>query len=403
MHLEPLVPWGRLQQVLASHRVDAVVATSHANVTYLSDFWSLSQWSRRAVQVYALAGVTPERDVDVVVPAGNADLGILEGRLRPTRLSIYGSFVVRGLECRASARSEERAFGDALVQEFCPTPIEALARALERRGVASSTVALERAGLPEETAEALRRRLPRARFVPGEPLIREVREVKSSREIAILRQAAVNSDAAFRVAVQATAPNMTEQEVERLLFADLLRRGSLPFLSSLTAGTRTALPNGQAGNYRLQPGDLVRFDGGGRFQLYTSDIARMGIVGRPTERQRTYYAAMRAGLEAAVEMLNPGVRCADIFRATIACVRANGVPEYERTHVGHGIGIENYDGPQFVETTDEMLEPGMVVCLETPYYELGWGGVQAEDTLVVTEHGAERFTTQPTDLVAVGV
>jgi len=45
----------------------------------------------------------------------------------------------------------------------------------------------------------------------------------------------------------------------------------------------------------------------------------------------------------------------------------------------------------------------MVICLETPYYELGWGGVQAEDTLVVTDNGAERFTTQPAELVPVGI
>jgi Xaa-Pro aminopeptidase len=44
----------------------------------------------------------------------------------------------------------------------------------------------------------------------------------------------------------------------------------------------------------------------------------------------------------------------------------------------------------------------MVVCLETPYYELGWGGIQAEDTLVVTNTGVERFTEQPVNLVAVG-
>jgi len=401
-HLEPLVPWPRLQQVLAAHNVDALVATSHINVTYLSDFWSMSQWSRRAVQVHAVAGVTAERDVDVVVPAGNADLAVLEGRLPPTRLWVYGSFVVRGLDRLAGGGPEEIAFRDALVQDACPTPIEALARALERRGVAASTVAVENAGLADGASDALRERLPRARFVPGEALIRQVREIKSSREIATLRQAANNSHAAFQVAAQAARAGMTERDVERQLFSELVRRGSVPFLSSLTAGTRTALPNGQAGSYRLTAGDLVRFDGGGRFQLYTSDIARIAVVGRPTPRQAKYYAAIRAGLEAAIAAARPGVRCADVFHAAIAGVRAHGVPEYERTHVGHGIGIENYDGPQFTAASDQTLEPGMVVCLETPYYELGWGGVQAEDTLVVTERGVERLTTQPADLVAIG-
>lgn len=400
--VEPLVPWARLQNVMAAQGVDAVVATSHVNVTYLSDFWSMSQWSRRSTQVHAVVGLTPQRDVDVIVPAGNTDLVLVEGRLQPSRLWVYGSFVIRGLDHVPDELPEEAAFRKALVQDSSPSPFEALAQALERRGVASSTIAIEEAGLAEGALADLRKRLPNARFVPGEGLIRKVREVKSPREIAILRQAAMNSHAAFQVTAEAASARMTEQAVERLLFGELVRRGSAPFLSSLTAGTRTALPNGQAGSYRLEPGDLLRFDGGGRYQLYTSDIARMGIVGRPSERQARYYAAMRAGLEAAIDAAKPGARCADVFAAAVRAVRANGVGDYERTHIGHGIGIENYDGPQFTPTTDQVLEPGMVVCLETPYYELGWGGMQTEDTVVVTDAGVERFTEQPVDLVAVG-
>ena len=37
------------------------------------------------------------------------------------------------------------------------------------------------------------------------------------------------------------------------------------------------------------------------------------------------------------------------------------------------------------------LEPGMVLCVETPYYELGLGSLQVEDTIVVREGGAETF------------
>ena len=34
----------------------------------------------------------------------------------------------------------------------------------------------------------------------------------------------------------------------------------------------------------------------------------------------------------------------------------------------------------------------MVVNVETPYYELGFGGVQVEDTLVVTKNGYRLLT-----------
>jgi Xaa-Pro aminopeptidase len=182
----------------------------------------------------------------------------------------------------------------------------------------------------------------------------------------------------------------------------VIDRGGLPFLTSISAGRRTALPSGQATSYQLALGDLLRFDGGCRYQLYASDIARMAIVGQPTAKQRDYYRAVREGTEAAVASVRAGASCAELFATAVATVRANGIRDYERSHCGHGIGIENYDPPHVTPGSTEVLEAGMVICLETPYYELGWGGVQAEDTLLVTDAGCERFTLQPPDLVACG-
>jgi Xaa-Pro aminopeptidase len=40
----------------------------------------------------------------------------------------------------------------------------------------------------------------------------------------------------------------------------------------------------------------------------------------------------------------------------------------------------------------------MVVCIETPYYELGFAGLQVEDMVRVTSDGAESLMTLPTAL-----
>ena len=40
----------------------------------------------------------------------------------------------------------------------------------------------------------------------------------------------------------------------------------------------------------------------------------------------------------------------------------------------------------------------MTFCIETPYYELGWGGVQLEHTVAVTENGFELFDKTSDDL-----
>jgi Xaa-Pro dipeptidase len=43
----------------------------------------------------------------------------------------------------------------------------------------------------------------------------------------------------------------------------------------------------------------------------------------------------------------------------------------------------------------------MVMCVETPYYELGWAGLQLENTVVVRAHGAELLTTLGNELRVV--
>jgi Xaa-Pro dipeptidase len=42
-----------------------------------------------------------------------------------------------------------------------------------------------------------------------------------------------------------------------------------------------------------------------------------------------------------------------------------------------------------------------VICVETPDYEMGFAGLQVEDTLVVTRDGVESFMVSGTQLRVV--
>jgi len=49
-----------------------------------------------------------------------------------------------------------------------------------------------------------------------------------------------------------------------------------------------------------------------------------------------------------------------------------------------------------------VLEPGMVMAFETPFYVDGVGGFIIEDQLLVTEAGHETMNTLPYDLLEIG-
>jgi Xaa-Pro aminopeptidase len=143
---------------------------------------------------------------------------------------------------------------------------------------------------------------------------------------------------------------------------------------------------------RLKAADIIRFDMGCAFRGYTSDIARNFSIAEPPAKAQRLHAAMLAGEEAAVAALQPGRPVREVVKAAIDTIRDAGVEGYDRHHIGHGLGIDVYDFPILTSATDDLVEAGMVVAVETPYYELGFAGLHPEDPVLVTDAGAEYFT-----------
>lgn len=70
--------------------------------------------------------------------------------------------------------------------------------------------------------------------------------------------------------------------------------------------------------------------------------------------------------------------------------------------MGHGIGLETYDPPLLAPGDHTKLEAGMVLDIETPYYEIGLGALHVEDTFVVTDDGVELRTSIPRSMQELG-
>ena len=201
-------------------------------------------------------------------------------------------------------------------------------------------------------------------------------------------------DAALAVAREGA----TEIDMALAFHGCTVREQGSPVLGCLAAGPHTAFANVQPSPRPIRRGDIIRFDVGGRYNHYRADIARNAVVGQPSNKLATYHHAIRAGMLRAIEMVKPGARAADIFEQTVETVRREGIPHYKRNHVGHGIGLDGYDAPDFTPSSKDVLEQDMVICLETPYYELGFGGLQVEDMIRVTADGFESLMSTGSEL-----
>ena len=386
----------RLFAAMTTGALDAVVATMPENVTYSSGFWAMSQWIRRGPQAYVLTPAPGRGEPVVIASTGLIDLAA-DPEVWVADIRRFGKFVVDRTpdvaldshDCRIAALLAQDDEGDA---------ISALVAAIRDRGLERARLGVEEIGILPQYWDRLAEALPNATLVRAADVFRHARAVKTPDEVVRLRMSAKIADRSITAALAVARVGATEMDLARAFHIKTIEEGGLPVLGCIGVGPRSAMTNVQPSERVLAMGDVIRFDVGGRYRHYRADIARNAVLGEPSRKLVQYHRAICAGLDRAIGMVKPGIRAADVFEATVATVRREGIARYQRSHVGHGIGLDGYDAPNIAPSSSDVFEEGMVICLETPYYEMGFAGLQVEDTLVVTADGVSSFMESGTAL-----
>ena len=385
----------RLDGLMQTEGLDAVIATCPENVTYLSGFWAMSQWVRRGPQAYVLYPSRGEQPC-VIANSGILDL-VADQDIWVSDIRRYGYFQM-DVDSSASLDATDRVQKRLFESPSSKGPVEALVAAMQEKGLTRGKVGLDEMGITPQCMDQLRSMLPDVTFIRSFALFERVRSIKTAGEIEILRQAARATERAIDAALDIAQEGVTEREMLRAFNACLAMHDTAPVVGCIGFGARTAMINVQPSDRALKHGDLIRFDVGGRYKHYRSDMSRGACLGEPNEKIAKYYRAVEKGVLAGYDILRPGLKVSDLFNHVVETVRREGIPHFKRSHVGHGIGVDGYDPPNIAESTNGVFEENMVVCVETPYYELGFAGVQVEDMVRVTKDGAESLMTLDTAL-----
>jgi Xaa-Pro dipeptidase len=357
----------RLAACLAAHGCDALLASTAANVRYLT------RYTKPGGALAIVTADAPDRP-QLVLPASNVDF-LVEDLADGVEAHAYGTFF------RFTAEGAQLTEGEALV---------ARVSADARTDVDADALAAELLG------DAAR--------VASDVVVRELRAVKTPEELARLREAARIAEEAIDETVAAARPGVTQAQLAARFTAAVAERGAALRMDNISFGRSSALGNANLPGDVLEAGQVLRFDVGAVFRGYASDLSRCFVVGEPEARTATYHRALVAGVCAALDAVRPGARAADVFAAGVGAVREAGIAHYERTNVGHGIGLagDGYDAPLLAPGEEAVLEEGMALCVETPYYELGFGGLQVEDMVRVTHDGWEPLSRLHRELVEIG-
>ncbi|MBI5277688.1 MAG: aminopeptidase P family protein [Burkholderiales bacterium] len=377
----------RLQSLCAESSIDALVATAPENVTYSTGYWALSQWIRRGPQSFA---VLPARDIAaacVLAPTSLLDQLADQEDVWVEDVRRFGFFHMDQADVELGPLDRELVRLNALPDR--KDGIAALLSAIRDMGLERSSVGIDELGLMPGQWEQLVRELPHCKISPASELFRRIRAVKTPAEIERLSRVAVIAERSVAAALAIVEEGVTEMELARAFHTRTVQDDAFPVLGCIGFGTRSAMPNVHPSQAPLRRGDVIRFDVGGRYKHYRADIARIATFGEPDARVKTYHRALHNGVNAAFEVIRPGVTAAEVFKTAVEAAQRSGIPHYSRNHVGHGIGLDGYDVPNLAPGSKQVIEEGMVMCVETPYYELGWCGLQVENTVVVRADGPQ--------------
>jgi len=292
--------------------------------------------------------------------------------------------------------------GDALIfgwsdQDGPDKAVAAAWRAVD--AAALQTIAVDD-GMPYLFTRVLLAHVSGARLGLFSTSLPRYRLIKDQEEIQAIRQAAQLIERTLAAVPGMLAAGMAELELERLVKADMLAHGAATLDYALVQfGANSAIPHHVAGNRMLEPNTNVLLDIAVTYRDYFADITRQVVLGDPGPDYRAAFDVVRAAQAAGVEAAGPGATVGDVDRACREVIVWGGYGDAFFTRTGHGLGLDVHEPPSVVAGNDLMLEPGMVITVEPGVYLAGKFGVRIEDTIAITESGADRLSASERDLV----
>ena len=232
--------------------------------------------------------------------------------------------------------------------------------------------------------------------------MREARVIKTPWEIENLRKAAHYTELAMLEAARAIVPGMTEADVFQIYNQKCWAQSNevMDVFKAHTVGANFA-PACIPRTGRIERGDIIRLDGGVKVNAYNADLARTFAVGGKTNANRErIYDTIYKGFEAGKACLGPGEPMCNAFFEVQRVVAERGIEGYIRGHHGHSLGCSRSpeEAPYLAPGEKRPLEPGMVFCMEVPYYSSRNHSYNIEDTFVITQDGVEFFAVANPDL-----
>jgi len=403
-NIEPLLNINRLQKMFDKYHLDILIATSPSNVQYATGFRPVEELTSNPSGTHQTFAILSKDYPDICLIIPQSDIAAFcYSDSWANEIEVYGGcYQFSGVELNTKEKQ---------VIEICQYSkkqrhkniLEALKSVFKKYKLEKCRIGIDEFYLDPKLLNEIVSSFSQAEVKHANYIFSEIRAVKTSSELVKIKESINITEGAINAARAIIKTSVSEVELASVLLNYIIKKRGFPMLWYVGAGRSSSLIDREAfSSQKVSPGDWIMLDVGCRFDGYGSDLARSYVFKKPSKRQIEYYRAIKKGREEAISMIRPGVITEEILDVTIRAIRREGIPHFDRIGIGHGIGCDLHEPPFLTKQNKMPIEEGMVICVETPYYEIGWGGIQLEDTMLVTDTGVEFLSTLPVKLTVLG-
>lgn len=358
---------GELRARIAERRLDAIVITDPENITYLTDYQTTGYSFFQAL----------------VIPLDKEPF-----------------MITRALE-------ESNVFARTWVEVTRPYPdtgdaIQMLVDALREFGLGDKRIGYERNSyfFPAYQQDCIHTTLRNAKLMDCFGIVEEGRICKSQEEIAVMRRAALATEAGMKAGIEICRPGITENEIGAEIAAAMFRAGGetpavMPYV---TSGPRTMIGHASFEGRIVKPNEHVFLEVGGCYRRYHTAMMRTVILGELSDAMYQSQEIMKRALNEIHRVVQPGMTVSDVDNMVRNIIMDNQVGASLITRSGYSIGIAfppSWDEGYIIslkQGNSAVLKPGMT------FHMIPWmWGIEGDktcgisDTIEITEDGCRSF------------
>lgn len=217
--------------------------------------------------------------------------------------------------------------------------------------------------------------------------IHEMRLIKSSEEIELLRKSIDITCEAHIEAMKAAQPGMNEYEIEAIIEYVFRKNGAKgpAFPSIVGSGPNTSILHYENNNRQTKERDLVVMDIGAEYEQYAADVTRtIPMNGKFSKEQKEIYEIVLKAQEEGFKLVKPGTMIDDIHNRAAEVIQEGlyrlGLITDKSSQwqmriwlpykISHWLGLDVHDVGNYRRKKGEsrILEPGMVFTIEPGIY-----------------------------------